>query len=276
MHELLGVGHDARRTPRRWPDARGRRRAAAGPIASAASTTGMETPASAGLPGPGEMSTASYSRDACGDVGSIDGVVAHDLGRRARAPAGSRSACRRSCRSCRGRGCGSWSHRCLDRVDDAGQQGGNGRVGRSDQSIRPDGRLGCVLPLGQDGLGWESQSDSDRIARMARTKPSKPARAEQTSGEEAPNPVWFKPIMFGFMLVGLVWIIVFYVSQGRLPDRRPRLVEHPHRLRHRLRRLPHDDALALALRHARHPPVVTHRLPPPNSVSPNWRQLHCV
>jgi cell division protein CrgA len=79
------------------------------------------------------------------------------------------------------------------------------------------GRLGCVLPLGQDGLGWESQSDSDRIARMARTKPSKPARAEPTSGEEAPNPVWFKPVMFGFMLVGLAWIIVFYVSQGRLP-----------------------------------------------------------
>ena len=96
-------------------------------------------------------------------------------------------------------------------------RGGNGRVGRSDQSIRPDGGLGCVLPLGQDGLGWESQSDSDRIARMARTKPSKPARAEPTSGEEAPNPVWFKPVMFGFMLVGLAWIIVFYVSQGRLP-----------------------------------------------------------
>ncbi len=64
---------------------------------------------------------------------------------------------------------------------------------------------------------WEYSSDSDRIARMARTKSSKPARAEQASGEEAPNPVWFKPVMFGFMLIGLAWIIVFYVSQGRLP-----------------------------------------------------------
>lgn len=34
---------------------------------------------------------------------------------------------------------------------------------------------------------------------------------------EAPNPVWFKPVMFGFMLIGLVWIIVFYISQGTLP-----------------------------------------------------------
>ena len=58
---------------------------------------------------------------------------------------------------------------------------------------------------------------SARISRMARTKSSKPARAEQPSGEDAPNPVWFKPVMFGFMLLGLLWIIVFYVSQGALP-----------------------------------------------------------
>jgi len=70
---------------------------------------------------------------------------------------------------------------------------------------------------GWEPLDWEYASGSDRIARMARTKSSKPARAEQASGEEAPNPVWFKPVMFGFMLLGLAWIIVFYVSQGRLP-----------------------------------------------------------
>jgi hypothetical protein len=52
---------------------------------------------------------------------------------------------------------------------------------------------------------------------MARTNSSKPVRAEQPSGEDAPNPVWFKPVMFGFMLLGLIWIIVFYVSQGALP-----------------------------------------------------------
>lgn len=36
-------------------------------------------------------------------------------------------------------------------------------------------------------------------------------------GETAPNPVWFKPVMFGFMLLGLVWIIVFYISSGQFP-----------------------------------------------------------
>jgi len=60
---------------------------------------------------------------------------------------------------------------------------------------------------------------------MARTDPrsksdrdSKPARETvMRSGEQAPNAVWFKPVMFGFMLLGLAWIIVFYWSQSELP-----------------------------------------------------------
>lgn len=53
---------------------------------------------------------------------------------------------------------------------------------------------------------------------MARTpNRTKPEREEPRSGEQAPNAVWFKPVMFGFMLIGLAWIIVFYVSDGRLP-----------------------------------------------------------
>jgi hypothetical protein len=55
---------------------------------------------------------------------------------------------------------------------------------------------------------------------MARTSIRKTERpVETTSGEPAPNPVWFKPVMFGFMLLGLVWIIVFYVSGSTLPVR---------------------------------------------------------
>lgn len=57
------------------------------------------------------------------------------------------------------------------------------------------------------------------MARMARTKNKSAAAAQapQRSGDDAPNPVWFKPVMFGFMLIGLAWIIVFYVSQGAFP-----------------------------------------------------------
>ncbi|QIM17512.1 cell division protein CrgA [Leucobacter coleopterorum] len=34
--------------------------------------------------------------------------------------------------------------------------------------------------------------------------------------KNAPNPVWFKPVMFGFMLLGLIWIVLFYVTSATL------------------------------------------------------------
>ena len=40
---------------------------------------------------------------------------------------------------------------------------------------------------------------------------------EDTPRGQTPNPVWFKPVMFGFMILGLLWIIVFYLSNGRWP-----------------------------------------------------------
>ena len=51
-----------------------------------------------------------------------------------------------------------------------------------------------------------------------RTKPARRTRADSvdTAGDQ-PNPVWFKPVMFGFMLIGLAWVIVFYLSNTMLP-----------------------------------------------------------
>ena len=43
------------------------------------------------------------------------------------------------------------------------------------------------------------------------------ARAARSPHDEQRNPAWFKPVMFGFMLIGLVWIIVFYLSQSQYP-----------------------------------------------------------
>ncbi|MEJ6488643.1 cell division protein CrgA [Leucobacter sp. USCH14] len=34
--------------------------------------------------------------------------------------------------------------------------------------------------------------------------------------KDAPNPVWFKPVMFGFMLLGLVWIVLYYITSSTL------------------------------------------------------------
>jgi hypothetical protein len=52
---------------------------------------------------------------------------------------------------------------------------------------------------------------------MAKSNVSARPEENRSGDNNAPNPVWFKPIMFGLMLLGLTWIIVFYVSQGTLP-----------------------------------------------------------
>ncbi len=53
---------------------------------------------------------------------------------------------------------------------------------------------------------------------MARDKSaSSQSPATSSSEGKTENPVWFKPVMFGFMLLGLVWVIVFYISQGLFP-----------------------------------------------------------
>src|SRR6218665_2508699 len=52
---------------------------------------------------------------------------------------------------------------------------------------------------------------------MARSKSVRTEPVKAVSGEAAPNPVWFKPVMLGFMLLGLLWIIVFYISGSVWP-----------------------------------------------------------
>lgn len=53
--------------------------------------------------------------------------------------------------------------------------------------------------------------------RMARESQSEEPLIERAQGEAAPNPVWFKPVMVGFMLLGLIWILVFYISGMSFP-----------------------------------------------------------
>jgi hypothetical protein len=55
------------------------------------------------------------------------------------------------------------------------------------------------------------------MAGMARSPRNDDPLVERSEGEAAPNPVWFKPIMIGLMLVGLVWVLVFYLSGMAFP-----------------------------------------------------------
>lgn len=55
------------------------------------------------------------------------------------------------------------------------------------------------------------------MARAPKTTPSRRREEREVPSGQAPNPVWFKPVMFGFMLIGLLWIITYYISGATLP-----------------------------------------------------------
>lgn len=52
---------------------------------------------------------------------------------------------------------------------------------------------------------------------MARSRvPEEPVDRPETAGD-APNAVWFKPLMVTLMLLGLAWILVYYISGSIYP-----------------------------------------------------------
>ena len=66
-------------------------------------------------------------------------------------------------------------------------------------------------------LPWVESALPFRLARMARTGNGEDPIAERNENGSTPNPVWFLPIMIGLMLVGLVWVLVFYLSNSQFP-----------------------------------------------------------
>lgn len=61
-------------------------------------------------------------------------------------------------------------------------------------------------------------NDAPANKPVKKSKPAKPAKAPRESETgEALNPVWFKPVMFGFMILGLLWIITYYVTSAQFP-----------------------------------------------------------
>ncbi|MCC9174061.1 cell division protein CrgA [Arthrobacter sp. zg-Y179] len=51
----------------------------------------------------------------------------------------------------------------------------------------------------------------------SRKKPSRTAAPTKTASVPKENPVWYKPVMFGLMILGLLWIITYYITQGEYP-----------------------------------------------------------
>lgn len=73
-------------------------------------------------------------------------------------------------------------------------------------------------------------STKDTVAKASRSgDPSKRATADAAYAEaerkerhraraqKIGNPPWFVPVMLGLMIIGLVWVVTFYVTSQRYP-----------------------------------------------------------
>lgn len=50
-----------------------------------------------------------------------------------------------------------------------------------------------------------------------RRKSTRPAPAEQRPGIQEPSPRWWAPVMVTLMVLGLLWVVVFYLSGSTYP-----------------------------------------------------------
>lgn len=58
------------------------------------------------------------------------------------------------------------------------------------------------------------ETQKPAAAEKVAAKVAKPKKVRESSDE---NPTWYKILMFGSMLIGLAWILVFYISSARFP-----------------------------------------------------------
>jgi hypothetical protein len=54
--------------------------------------------------------------------------------------------------------------------------------------------------------------ESKGRAKATYTPPQRKAKAAQVG-----NPAWFAPVMVALLVLGLLWIVTFYVTQGSYP-----------------------------------------------------------
>jgi hypothetical protein len=92
-----------------------------------------------------------------------------------------------------------------------------GRSGRPNPAGAPpvDDEL---ARLAAEGLpGGSTAFDPDAAATAVAQELTERSRHERTVESHAPTPTWYKVIMLGLMVAGLLWLIVYYLFQGAYP-----------------------------------------------------------
>ena len=78
------------------------------------------------------------------------------------------------------------------------------------------------MPESPDKPETTARAHKSADRALSKKKSSKAAerkalRKKRRSAKAGPTPEWYKYVMFTLMVVGLLWIIVFYITQGQFP-----------------------------------------------------------
>ncbi|MGO3247279.1 MAG: cell division protein CrgA, partial [Brevibacterium aurantiacum] len=72
---------------------------------------------------------------------------------------------------------------------------------------------------GSSAKGSSAKRTSRSGNPAKRPQGRKTASYTSQSGQQTikPNPRWFLPVLIGLLVIGLVWLVTFYISQGAFP-----------------------------------------------------------
>jgi hypothetical protein len=64
----------------------------------------------------------------------------------------------------------------------------------------------------------KSRTTGKTVKRQAKAEQAERRAARRAAElEPGPLPTWYKVIMFGLMIIGLLWIVVYYLTMGLAP-----------------------------------------------------------
>ena len=70
---------------------------------------------------------------------------------------------------------------------------------------------------GEVSEATKAKRSGDPSKRAAAEGAARPVRRDKPKAQKIGNPSWFVPVMLGLMLVGLIWVVTFYITQEQYP-----------------------------------------------------------
>lgn len=89
-----------------------------------------------------------------------------------------------------------------------------------DDAQDPTGKKVASTPAKKSPASAERSGDPRKRAAAEAQKDKVEVKARhKAKAQRIGNPSWFTPVMLGLMLIGLVWVVTFYITQEQYPIR---------------------------------------------------------